>query len=159
MKNLFISQVFSTKMFGRILFLSMVVMMSIVLSGCEKITPSGPNVYVCLTNGTHSDRAWERNCQLRFMSYVDGGDAHAGKNIVGLQKGTIQLNGDTYMCFSVPRKIWDIYIEWNYDNSSEWTNARYTVNLKDNDWVRISWDLAGSTEVDPGILQGSGSVY
>lgn len=144
----------------KIFALALVAIVSIVFGACNENAPSQPNVFICLTNGTHSDRAWERNCQLCLLSFVkEGADGNSGANIVGQQKGTITLHGDTYQCFSVPRRVGDLYLEWFYDNSSKRENFRCTVNTKANDWVRISWDLASPYGVEPGILQGTGNVY
>ena len=143
----------------KILVLALIAVVSVVFAACDLMAPSKPNVYVCITNGKHSDRGWERNCKLTFVTYVyDGSDARGGANILGKQKGTLQFNGDTYQCFCVPRGVWDFYIEWSSDYSVM-ENARYTINTRANDWVRISWDLANEHDVEPGLRQGTGTMY
>ena len=126
------------------------------IAGCNGITPSQPNVYVNVEDSRHPGFA------LRFVSYVPTGDnAHDGKNILGLNKGMITFKGLEYYTFSVPKGIWDFYIEYttpgNY--SGNWTNERYRINTRENDWVRISWDLGDSHSADPEILQGCGEMY
>ncbi|MBO4581027.1 MAG: hypothetical protein J5701_01900 [Bacteroidales bacterium] len=133
------------------------VIAAVVLSACEKQSPKEPNVYIAIAdNGKHHDFA------LMLLTYVPVGDnAYTGKNILGKSKGTIEFKGLTYECFSIPKGVWDLYFEYSMNDEyyDKFDNERKTINLRDNDWVRISWDLAESYAAQPGIIQGSGSLY
>lgn len=127
----------------------------VIFSACNKETTSKANVYVNVEDARHPGYT------LRYVTYIhETYDAHTGKNILGECKGMIEFKGLTYYTFSVPRGIWDFYIEYNTpDRSYNYTNERYTINTKDNEWARISWDLANGYDSDPELLQGSGDLY
>lgn len=156
MSNL-LNHVFEAKRANRFLTMAVIIEMAFIFSGCEGVTPSEPNVYIAIAdNGKHHD------FELTYLTYVPKGEnAHTGKNILGKRKGTIEFKGLTYECFSVPKGVWDLYFEYtqNDDYYEKFDNDRETINLKDNDWVRISWDLAESYSAQPGIRQGEGTMY
>ncbi len=132
-----------------------IAIMAFSFVACNKNTSSKANVYVNIENASHPGYA------LRYVTYIkEGYDSKTGKNILGDCKGMVDFKGLTYYTFFVPRGIWDFYIEYDTPGLSySYTNERYTINTKDNEWVRISWDLASSYASDPELLQGSGDMY
>ncbi len=141
----------------KIFALAFVAAVSIVFGACDGNAPSQPNVFISIAdNGKH------QGFYLMYLSYVSIGDnGLSGKNILGERKGTLEFKGMTYECWSIPKRKCDLYFE--YYQGEGWSpkkdNERKTINLKDNEWVRISWDLAESYATQPGILQGSGTMY
>lgn len=125
-----------------------------VAAGCDGLTPSTPNLYIAIDDGTH-----HAGFTLRYLAYVKPrANGHSSKNIVGERKGTIEFKGMTYEYWSIPRAEWDLYYEWNTNyRPDDWYNERTRVNLKLNDWVRIYWNQSSSSGT-PESYQGSGEL-
>ncbi len=117
-----------------------ILVLAIGMSSCED--KKNPNLYVYVDEYAPAEYIYicEENASIYDSS---------SKNILGKELGTYTLNGVTYKAYHMPVGIYDVVIKFYY-NSSYDTVERYTVNTKENSWVRIYMNT---------MVQDSGELY
>lgn len=135
----------------RIIFRLLAMVLPILcFANCGDDDPSEANLYIekCSSEGSEF---------YTVKALSPGQNAGYGKNIFGENLGTVELGGKTYYAFKVKRKEYDIYVEWNPGKSlaGDFQNDRVSVNLKINDWVKLSFRDAGNYRA----FDGTGKVY